>query len=158
MRIAPAPNEAHVHVQNKYLQETVYRLETQLQTSHAACRLKDKQIKMLWQQNIQQHKKIGYLSNIVSRMPTLPLACMYSADSSTAHTAQTQQKTVKANKLETEDEWIAVWMNVNKWLQTNLQISFNHDYNFTVLKFKNVLDFVDVFFHKLELFFWFWYV
>ena len=108
MRIAPAPNEAHVHVQNKYLQETVYRLETQLQTSHAACRLKDKQIKMLGQQNIQQRKKIGYLSNIVSCMPTLPLACMYSVDSSTAHTAQTQQKTVKANKLETEDEWIAV--------------------------------------------------
>ena len=106
MRIAPLPHEAHVHIQNKYLHETVYRLETQLETSRAACRLKDAQIKKLGQQNIQQRKKIGYLANIVSCMPTVPFACMYSSAPNTPHTTHIPR--AKASKLETEDEWIAV--------------------------------------------------
>lgn len=110
MRIAPLPNEAHVRIQNKYLQETVFRLETQLQTSRAACRLKDAQIKKLGQQNIKQRKKIGYLANIVSCMPTVPLACMYSNTANTAPTTHIPCASGLASvrKLETEDEWIAV--------------------------------------------------
>ena len=122
-RIAPLPGEAHVQIQNKYLQETVYRLQTQLQTSRAACRLKDKQIKVLGEQNIRIQQKLGYFSNIVKCMPTVPIACMYTNTENTASPAhipcatpindfKTPHQTVQASSLkigfQVEDEWVAV--------------------------------------------------
>ena len=129
MRVSPMPCTAHLQIQNRYLQETVCRLEMQLQSTHTACELKDQRIKQLKHTNKKLHKQIEYFSNIIKRLPVLPLACLYSntcdrtedieipcAKIVTELTNKTTNKTTnkaadqipEKKRVETEDEWISI--------------------------------------------------
>ena len=96
-----------VGCQLRHLEERRVHLERRVYTLQQACRRKDEHLLRQEEQLLKQARKIQYLQNIIKNMPVVALPSLYQNPPQVQVKTVESIKTFGAEKVETEDGWVA---------------------------------------------------